>query len=152
MPIDYILTSELSDSGTVTKGNYHFDPDDFDLEETFSTEAEADEMGKRRTEEGFNCYIHPRHFTQYINIYLEDRAYGGPEEGGWYFTHGTPYASIPVMPKETTLEVRQRYQALVDQLNENRPSIGSVMSEGRYQIRSEKHPARAFPKHQPHYE
>lgn len=32
----------------------------------------------------------------YINVYLVGRAYGGPEEGNWYYDVGTPLASIPV--------------------------------------------------------
>lgn len=33
---------------------------------------------------------------KYVNVYQVGRAYGGPEEGGWYFDHGVPVASIPV--------------------------------------------------------
>ncbi len=25
---------------------------------------------------------------KYVNVYMADRAYGGPEEGGWYYTYG----------------------------------------------------------------
>ena len=32
----------------------------------------------------------------FINAYGTDRAYGGPEEGGWWYTYGIPHASIPV--------------------------------------------------------
>jgi len=32
----------------------------------------------------------------YINVYLIRQAYGGPEEGTWYYDIGTPLASIPV--------------------------------------------------------
>jgi hypothetical protein len=32
----------------------------------------------------------------YINAYKVYRAYGGPEEGGWWYDMGTPVASIPI--------------------------------------------------------
>ena len=32
----------------------------------------------------------------YINVYIEHRTYGGPEEGGWYYGVGEPVASIPI--------------------------------------------------------
>ena len=39
----------------------------------------------------------------YVNMYLDGRAYGGPEEGGWYFNHGTPadeWVSEPIYCEE----------------------------------------------------
>ena len=32
----------------------------------------------------------------YVNAYEVTRHYGGPEEGGWYYNHHEPIASIPV--------------------------------------------------------
>lgn len=32
----------------------------------------------------------------YLNVYIEHRVYGGPEEGGWYYGAGEPVASIPI--------------------------------------------------------
>lgn len=32
----------------------------------------------------------------YVNVYEVGRAYGGPEEGGWWFDTGSPVAAIPV--------------------------------------------------------
>lgn len=32
----------------------------------------------------------------YLNVYIEHRVYGGPEEGGWYYGVGEPVASIPI--------------------------------------------------------
>lgn len=34
--------------------------------------------------------------TVWVNVYDVAQAYGGPEEGGWWFDTGTPVASIPV--------------------------------------------------------
>lgn len=35
----------------------------------------------------------------YVNAYSVTRHYGGPEEGGWYFNHSEPLASIPIPAK-----------------------------------------------------
>lgn len=122
------------------------------FDETHSTRRAAELAAEGYEKDGWNSLIQERFYTAYVNIYEVDQGYGGAEEGGWYFTHGTPYASIPVLPKETTEEVVNRYQPLVDQMNEGRPSISSVLSQGQYRIYREKHQARAFPKHTPHYE
>lgn len=33
----------------------------------------------------------------YVNAYLVQRCYGGPEEGGWWFDSGTPLAAVPLL-------------------------------------------------------
>ena len=33
--------------------------------------------------------------VKYANAYMTDRVYGGPEEGGWYYTAGEPVMSLP---------------------------------------------------------
>lgn len=35
----------------------------------------------------------------YINAYEVEQVYGGPEEGGWYYSHGIPIVSIPIATK-----------------------------------------------------
>jgi hypothetical protein len=35
------------------------------------------------------------HTLKYANAYLTNRAYGGPEEGGWYYDVGEPVMSLP---------------------------------------------------------
>ena len=37
--------------------------------------------------------------TLWVNAYREQRAYGGPEDGGWFYTAGTPLASESVVCK-----------------------------------------------------
>jgi hypothetical protein len=32
----------------------------------------------------------------YVNAYRVSRAYGGPEEGGWWYDVGEPMASVPI--------------------------------------------------------
>tara|TARA_R110000824_G_scaffold90771_4_gene221460 strand:- start:4189 stop:4461 length:273 start_codon:yes stop_codon:yes gene_type:complete len=88
----------------------------------------------------------------YVNIYLTDKAYGGREEGGWWYNYGEPFASIPVLPKETMDEVFERYTPYINSLNEGRPDISSVLSEGWFSMYKENHMAKAFPETTPHYE
>ena len=35
----------------------------------------------------------------FANVYELDRHYGGPEEGGWWYTSFTPRASVPWGPR-----------------------------------------------------
>jgi|TARA_R110002020_G_scaffold161298_4_gene346381 hypothetical protein len=106
---------------------------------------------------------------KYVNVYLVDRAYGGPQEGGWWFTYGTPAQDSDLYYAESdvgqgqyvkasvrTVDVEQRReaaQAVCDALNDNRRSdIGSVLSEGRYEVAVESHPPKPWPEQTPYYE
>jgi hypothetical protein len=88
-----------------------------------------------------------------VAIYLVDRQYGGPEEGGWWYEAGVRIDAatlhVPVSPfpdrawhetfvgplAEATAEsTMQALQALLDSsANVGRRDIGSVLSVGRYQ-------------------
>ena len=123
----------------------------------FETDAQFD--AERRQ----NISLQSAEFS-YINVYLVDRAYGGPEEGGWYYDYGNPVESRRVrvdwpqpsgpythyMDEDThQLEfLKLRY----DRLNEGRPSVHSVLSEGRYKVIEEDRFARSWPEKTPHYE
>jgi hypothetical protein len=95
-----------------------------------------------------------------VAIYLIDRAYGGPEEGGWYYDCGTPY-----LEPEAALHMRA-FDRLSDAYhysehlnlsvlpawNEGRAEVSSVLSEGQYKaLWSEGFP-QPFPTSRPHYE
>lgn len=42
-------------------------------------------------------YVRPgTHTLMYVNAYQVTRHFGGPEEGGWWFNHHEPLASIPI--------------------------------------------------------
>jgi hypothetical protein len=80
----------------------------------------------------------PRPF--YANIYLEDRAYGGAEEGGWWYNYREPCVSIKVRSRreaETVLKrlTKKRYS------NKGLKPIWSVNSIGQYRDRIERKPA-----------
>ena len=93
--------------------------------------------------------------TTFVNVYLIDRAYGGPEEGGWYYEVGE-FSDGEAFPDEREEDIQRalnQAKARCDDYNENRNSdIGSVLSEGRYVVRVENHPGENFPDVKPHYE
>lgn len=90
-----------------------------------------------------------------VSLYLIDQAYGGPEEGGWWYTCGEPEASTHMRAFETEAEARA-YRAtlapVLAELNEGRPSISSVLSRGQYDFIIDEGLPRAFPETRPHYE
>ena len=87
----------------------------------------------------------------YVNVYLHDRAFGGPEEGGWWYDTYEVRAVYPVEDLENA-------NALVGRLengpytNEGRREIGSVISEGVWEVRIEQTPGENRPKERPYYE
>ena len=96
-----------------------------------------------------------------VAIYMEDKVYGGPEEGGWYYHAGElcmePRAAnfLRGFDKEEDAwdYTDALNQGVITQWNEGRPDIGSCLSEGRYvAIYDEGMPAPFFPEETPHYE
>ena len=97
-----------------------------------------------------------------VAIFEIDRAYGGPEEGGWYFNTGVPSEEFAVhtkfFPEDATEEIEaytNHLREFVNEINktENRRHPSSVLSEGDYlsvEI-SEGYP-KAYPETRPHYE
>lgn len=100
-----------------------------------------------------------------VAIYLVDRKYGGPEEGGWWYTAGVPCDDvIEGMPieialvryfideKEAIAYMETQQEWLDANVNKGRQPISSVLSDGQYWSRIEEgHPA-PFPSEGPHYE
>lgn len=98
----------------------------------------------------------------YVAVYLEDRAYGGPEEGGWYYDTGELQEFIdPQGDKVYNAMFNHRPDAeyfaarlrdLPEFTNEGRPNIGSVNSIGQYRIVVNETPMQNYPEHKPHYD
>lgn len=98
-----------------------FDPD-YEPEYMFEPESLIDGLAQgadfslcRETKFEFDgCKINIcRYYHQpYVNAYEESRAYGGPEEGGWYYTEGRPIASIPVFSKKDEEHVKKMIKGL----------------------------------------
>ena len=92
-----------------------------------------------------------------VNLYLIDRAFGGREEGGWWYDCGQPVLH-PLNRVFETYEEAQKYRwecvAVEAQLNEGLPSIDSVLSQGQYRfyVEDEGELPAPFPAVKPHYE
>ena len=90
-----------------------------------------------------------------VAVYLIDKSYGGPEEGGWYYTTGELVRPVRTFVSEECAmdycwRLNQRLEAT---LNRGRRSISSVLSTGRYsaEVYDGNAPAH-FPEVTPHYE
>jgi hypothetical protein len=74
-----------------------------------------------------------------VSVYLYDRAYGGAEEGGWWYNTYEPVAGLDSLTRHfenlgRAANYRQDLQLLLDlEYNKHRRSdVGSVLSEGKY--------------------
>jgi hypothetical protein len=99
---------------------------------------------------------YPRIITpkRFVNVYLHDRAYGGPQEGGWWFDYYEPQEAD--CREFTTQEEAEAFldkaQTEADDENANRRSdIGSVLSEGCFEVVLEAWAAEHYPKRRPVY-
>jgi hypothetical protein len=127
-----------------------FDPEDYvdswlgDLNDGYWTDDEID-RGEADAEQETIQYADG--FT-FVNVYELDRAYGGPEEGGWYFDAGQLILSrqVPVTAAESVRTA----------LQERYPSTGKrysvIYAGGDYSVCLEDHPGADYPEHTPHYE
>jgi len=93
-----------------------------------------------------------------VAIYLVDRAYGGPEEGGWWYDYGFPaeeYCQYTkgFMESDAAIEYMYYLEAsLLPSINEGRRPISSVLSTGKFNaIVTEGNP-KPFPDTIPRYE
>jgi hypothetical protein len=95
-----------------------------------------------------------------VAVYIKDRHYGGPEEGGWYYEAGVPCME-PVFAKYLKafdyLSDAVDYAATLNdtamrEWNEGRADISSVLSEGQFVALWSEGLPEPFPHHHPHYE
>lgn len=88
--------------------------------------------------------------SQYVNVYCDDRAYGGPQEGGWWYDVSACVESTKVSRKAAHQLLKTR-QLECDERNEGAPSISSVLSRGFYRAKLENRPGTDYPGYQPTY-
>jgi hypothetical protein len=91
----------------------------------------------------------------FVNAYETDLAYGGPEEGGWWYDYGVPTGET-WGPFENIDDAWAEYNRLHDTLvverNEGRPRKTSVLGEGEFTVAVEEHEPVAYPAERPFYE
>lgn len=89
----------------------------------------------------------------YVNIYLTNRAYGGPEEGGWWYDCGEAVRSFPVVTQRRASRILAMVRKIADCRNKQQNSdLSSITCDGRYQVMIEETPAANYPETIPHYE
>lgn len=95
-----------------------------------------------------------------VAVYLVDRAYGGPEEGGWWYDCGqlvddAAFAKPKIFDNEDEAidYARERNLDLDETVNKGRREISSVLSNGRYcAMVCDGYPEPYYPERKPHYE
>lgn len=89
----------------------------------------------------------------YVNVYLWDQAYGGPEEGGWWYHTFAPVEDECVM-HDTEAHAEEHLEhvlAWAQTENAERGHPSSVLSDGHYVARLEAWPAEPQPAERPQY-
>jgi hypothetical protein len=94
--------------------------------------------------------------TYTVAVLLEDRAFGGHEEGGWYFDYGYPCALRIAPQRRFKTRVKawgylSKIRRLIARINDDRPEISSVLSEGRYQAYIFTGKVKGYPDRRPTY-
>lgn len=91
----------------------------------------------------------------FVGFYRVDRAYGGPEEGGWWYNCGTLERPFKIVKtKEQARKLARRANHWLWLIQRGRPGPGSVIYGGdHYQVCwfSDEMPE-FFPARTPHYE
>jgi hypothetical protein len=98
--------------------------------------------------------------TYTVKLFFCDRAFGGREEGGWWFDYGLPADDSEVgftvsrrfKSKAKAQGYRARIQARLDRLNSSRPDLSSVASEGQYHALLCTTKPRPYPEARPYYD
>lgn len=93
-----------------------------------------------------------------VAIFLCDQAYGGPEEGGWWYIYGEPDDGYVTHTRtfkhgsDARRYMSRLKDTIVKQLNEGRPCITSTNSIGRYSafVQDGDKPT-PFPSERPYY-
>jgi hypothetical protein len=90
---------------------------------------------------------------KHVNAYEVNRAYGGPEEGGWWYDFGRPLGSILVEDNKDEIKAaKEKLKAIFGPAYENNRTRFSVLGEDNLEIYVQDHPAATFPSERPHYE
>ena len=123
------------------------------LEQTVTWSLEENVGGWCDLGRGAEVQVSALEQGRWVNVYLLERLYGGPEEGGWWYDAGIPRISLPIDFLST-----DDVEDLVEELEEKYPDGGKRSSvlygEGGYdyQVVIEDKPASYWPEEAPHYE
>lgn len=86
-----------------------------------------------------------------VSVYMVDRGYGGPEEGGWWYDRGELVRLVRIFNNEESAYAYAR--KLNDRLDSTLNRGRRVLSEGRYAAKvHEGIPPKYYPEARPYYE
>lgn len=88
----------------------------------------------------------------YVNVYITNKAFGGPEEGGWWYNYGKVDSSTECNSRKEAEHHRLNMNEYCNTMNVGRHKPSSVLCEGWYVAWIEDKPAEDFPKEIPYYE
>ena len=57
----------------------------------------------------------------FVNVYRADRAYGGSEEGGWWFNTGEAVKSVPCRNRADAEKLGDRFSRYLDHIQTGNP-------------------------------
>jgi hypothetical protein len=87
----------------------------------------------------------------WVNAYLTNLAYGGVEEGGWWYQCGELLESVQSHERDSE-EVRERLLAKWVGEDDADRDLSSVNCTGKLRVSVEDFPGASYPKVTPHYE
>jgi len=92
--------------------------------------------------------------TYVIAVYEINRAYGGPEEGGWYYDTGKLVRVLGTRSgEEAAYSLASRLNGWMERMQRNKRSISSVLySGGCYSVEAHLYlPPACYPETKPYY-
>jgi hypothetical protein len=87
----------------------------------------------------------------YVNLYTQQRVYGGPEEGGWYYDTGKPQTTQPFYSAAERDALVQRDEAWAAQKNAGQPDYDDPSCPTLWGVWVQDAPGSAFPAEVPTY-
>ena len=100
--------------------------------------------------------VEARAFTgfKFVNVYDVNQQYGGPEEGGWWYSVGRFLKSRPCRTRAEAEKVAERWKRYLDHIfndpRGSRANLSSVLCEGRLVVHIQDHPGEDYPNQRPH--
>lgn len=91
----------------------------------------------------------PRRPRFYVNAYHVQLAYGGPEEGGWWYDTGTFLHGLPAKHLRECETIRLKLLARFWHLDDGPKS--NVNSQGEIHIYIDRERGKDFPQERPYY-
>ena len=85
-----------------------------------------------------------------VTIHETYQRYGGPHEGGWFYTQGYPIQTICIFNKKQAVKAYVEYSDEYEVWDQ--PDLGLTSTYSNYDINFSNDYARFYPTERPHYE